>query len=415
MSTPDLTNKHIVLAISAGIAAYKAPFIVRGLRAAGAEVQVVLSANAHHFVTPTTLQAVAGNPVRQDPWDSQAEAAMGHIELARWADVLIIAPATANTLAKLAHGVSDDLLTTLVLASPAPLWLAPAMNQQMWRNAATTANVALLEARGTRMIGPAEGDQACGDVGPGRMEEPEVIVGQLITELSGPRPLSGKRVLITAGPTREAIDPVRYISNHSSGKQGYAIAAAARDAGANVVLVSGPTSLEPPAGVDTIQIESAQEMLAAVEANLAGTNVFIGVAAVADYRPKVAAERKIKRESTGDLDVEMTMNPDIIRTVAEHEARPELVVGFAAETDQPLEHARAKRLRKKLDLIVVNDVSRSDIGFNSDENAATIIGEHGEVQLIKQGKDELARALLGTIADLMLGQLAPTNPESATQ
>ncbi len=399
-----LAGKHIVLGISGGIAAYKTPFLVRQLVQNGAEVETVLTRSAAEFVTPTTLAALTGRPPRSALFDIEAEAAMGHIELARWADTLVIAPATAHTIGRLAAGLADDLLTTLALATPAPLFLAPAMNQQMWAHVAVQENIRALRARGVGIIGPDAGEQACGDVGPGRMSEPETIIDHLQT-LHAQKPLEGKltgrKIVITAGPTREPIDPVRYISNHSSGKQGYAMAAAARAAGAEVVLISGPTRLETPAGVRRVDVESATDMMKATQAELEQTDVFIGVAAVADYRPAEPKDRKIKRESSGDISIEMTMNPDIIRSVAESAARPTVVVGFAAETNDAIQHARDKRLRKGLDLIVVNDVSRKDIGFNTDENAATLISDDKEVTLSKQSKDSLAGAIVEAIVELL--------------
>ncbi len=409
-----LAGKNILLGISGGIAAYKTPLLVRQLVQAGAQVQTVLTRSALEFVTPTTLAALSGRQPRLETFDIEAEAAMGHIELARWADALVVAPATAHTLARLATGLADDLLTTLALATPAPLFLAPAMNQQMWAHPSVHRNLAQLIDTGCHVIGPESGEQACGDVGEGRMSEPEAIVRSLAEHFS-PQRLAGRRVVVTAGPTREAIDPVRYISNHSSGKQGYAIATAARDAGAAVVLISGPTALAKPPGVEFVAVESAQQMHAASLAAAPASDVFIGVAAVADYRPAQQHDRKIKREKTGDMRIDMRMNPDIIHSVAHSDPRPQLVVGFAAETNDALQHARDKRLRKGLDLIVVNDVSLPGIGFNSDDNAATIISAHEEVTLNKQGKDALARALISAIADLLDSQLAPTNPESASQ
>ncbi len=409
-----LAGKNILLGISGGIAAYKTPLLVRQLVQAGAQVQTVLTRSALEFVTPTTLAALSGRPPRLETFDIEAESAMGHIELARWADALLIAPATAHTLARLAMGLADDLLTTLALATPASLFVAPAMNQQMWAHPSVQRNLTQLIDAGCRVIGPESGEQACGDVGEGRMSEPEAIVRSLI-ESFAPQRLAGRRVVITAGPTREAIDPVRYISNHSSGKQGYAIAAAARDAGAEVVLISGPTALAKPPGMEFVAVESARDMLAASQAAAPGSDVFIGVAAVADYRPAQQHDRKIKREKTGDMRIDMQMNPDIIHSVARSDRRPQVVVGFAAETNDALQHARDKRVRKGLDLIVVNDVSLPGIGFNSNDNAATIISAHEEVVLHKQSKDALARALISAIADLLDSQLAPTNPESAPQ
>ncbi len=419
MSTVDLTNKQIVLAISAGIAAYKAPFIVRGLRAAGAEVQVVLSANAHHFVTPTSLQAVAGNPVRQDPWDSAAEAAMGHIELARWADLVLVAPATANTMAKLAHGQADDLLTTLCLATPAPVLVAPAMNQQMYRHPATQNNLRLLETLGYELIGPDSGEQACGDEGPGRMSEPDALIAAVGRTLATPVPgnLKDHTVMITTGPTLEPIDPVRYISNHSSGLQGLSLAEAAAAAGARVIVVAGPKVQASSAPIERIDVTTALEMEQAVQSRLPEVDIFIGVAAVADYRPATSHEQKLKRsgEPGAEMTVSLVENPDIIAGVARHAQRPKLVIGFAAETNDTLAHARAKRERKGLDAIVLNDVSDPSIGFNSANNAATFIYDGGEVTFPKQSKRQLADSLISQIPDIFASQLADTNPETVTQ
>ncbi len=418
MTITDLQNKHIVLGITGGIAAYKAPFIVRGLRAAGAEVQVVLSPNAHHFVTPTTLQAVSGNPVRQDPWDAAAEAAMGHIELARWADVVLIAPTTANTLAKLVHGQADDLLTTLCLATPAPVLIAPAMNQQMYRHPATQANLQSAQALGYTLIGPDSGEQACGDEGPGRMSEPEVLISAVQQTLQpAARALDGKTVMITTGPTLEAIDPVRYISNHSSGLQGLCLAEAALDAGARVILVAGPKVAAGDTRAERIDVVSALDMERAVQTHLDEVDIFIGVAAVADYRPAEAHTQKLKRsgEPGAGMTVTMVENPDIIAGVARHADRPSVVVGFAAETNDTLQHARAKLQRKGLDAIVMNDVSDPSIGFNSANNAATFIYDGGEVVLPKQSKSQLAATLISQIPDIFASQLADTNPETMTK
>ncbi|MGI9325285.1 MAG: bifunctional phosphopantothenoylcysteine decarboxylase/phosphopantothenate--cysteine ligase CoaBC [Pseudomonadales bacterium] len=424
-----LTGKNILLGISGGIAAYKAPQLVRDLRAQGAEVQVVLTASAARFVTATSLQAVSGRPVRSDLWDANAEAAMGHIELARWADALLIAPATANCIGVLAAGMAGDLLSTLYLATEAPVVVAPAMNQAMWRHPATQRNVAVLAADGVAIVGPDRGEQACGDDGPGRMLQPVELaaaVGDILENPSKGRlhremddrtvdlgqqglpDLNGMRMLVTAGPTQEALDPVRYLSNHSSGKQGYALAAVAAQCGAQVTLISGPVTLPTPHGVERVDVQSATDMHAAVMARAATQDVVIGVAAVADYRPAAAATQKIKKtdRSVGDgasantdLTLKLVQNPDIIASVANLKPRP-LVVGFAAETHETLKHAREKRLRKGLDLIVVNDVSRQDIGFGSDHNAATLISADNEVALARQPKLALAMAIMSAIAEL---------------
>ncbi|MCP5180852.1 MAG: bifunctional phosphopantothenoylcysteine decarboxylase/phosphopantothenate--cysteine ligase CoaBC [Pseudomonadales bacterium] len=396
----QLSGKHILLGVSGGIAAYKAPMLVRQLRQEGADVQVVLTAAAREFVSPLALTAVAGKPPREELFDPRAEAAMGHIELARWADLVLIAPATANCLARLAHGFADDLLTTLVLATEAPVLVAPAMNRVMWASGAVQDNVTTLQRHGRIIIGPDSGEQACGETGPGRMCEPPALVQAVLAQLQPARPLAGVNILITAGPTREAIDPVRYISNHSSGKQGYAVAEMAARLGARVTLVSGPTALACPPGVERVNVVSAREMLDAVLASLPETRIFIGVAAVADYRPDHAHERKIKRHQAGINAIALAENPDIIATVAKHASRPPLVVGFAAETHDALDHAREKRVRKGLDAIVVNDVSDTTIGFNSDDNAATLIAADGETAFPAQAKTALALALMQSIAEL---------------
>ena len=415
MSELNLKDRHILLGICSGIAAYKTPNLVRGLRAQGAEVQVVLSSNAHRFVTPTALQAVSGRPVRQDIWDEAAEAAMGHIELARWADAVLIAPATANSMAKLANGMADDLLTTLCLATTAPVVLAPAMNQQMYQHPATQANLQKLADLGYELVGPDVGEQACGEEGPGRMREPEDLVAHLLSR-NATKSLQHYRVLITAGPTQEAIDPVRYISNHSSGLQGIAVAEAAHAAGAQVTLVAGPRVPATAAGIDRIDVTSAMDMQQAVQSRLDATDIFIGVAAVADYRPANPAEQKMKRAGKADagLTLELVENPDIIAGVAKHQPRP-LVIGFAAETNDTLRHAKDKLARKGLDAIVLNDVSDPNIGFNSAENAATLIYANGEVVIPKQSKRKLADTLIRQIPEIFAAQLADTNPDTVTK
>ena len=423
----DLADKHILLGITSGIAAYKTPMLVRALRAVGAEVQVVMTPRAHHFVTATTLQAVSGRPVRQDLWDEAAEAAMGHIELARWADLVLIAPATANNLAHLAAGMADDLLTTLCLATAAPVVVAPAMNQQMYQHPATQKNLAALAKYGYQILGPASGEQACGEEGPGRMVEPDEIVAFLLQ--SGPlanltvaapaadTPLKGRRVMITAGPTQESIDPVRFISNHSSGLQGISLAEAALQAGAQVILVAGPKVPECAPEIERIDVISALDMQNAVHEHLPGVDIFIGVAAVADYRPAQAATTKMKRSGAeqATMTLELVENPDIIKSVANHSARPALVIGFAAETNDAHKHAREKLHKKSLDAVVVNDVSDPSIGFNSEQNAATLIYAQGEVVLPLQSKRQLSATLIRQIPQIFASQLADTNPESMTK
>lgn len=391
-----MQGRRIIVGVTGGIAAYKAAELVRRLVERGAQVQVVMTAGAQQFVTATTFQALSGRPVRDSLWDVAAEAAMGHIELARWAELIVVAPASADFLARLAHGHADDLLTTLCLATEAPISVAPAMNRIMWANAATQANVALLQQRGVKVLGPAAGDQACGETGPGRMLEAMQIADLIAPALQTQGPLSGRRVLITAGPTREALDPVRFISNRSSGKMGYAVAQALREAGAEVVLVSGPVALCAPSGVRRIDVESAQQMTEAVQRELPGIAIFIGAAAVADYRPSECAAEKIKK--TGDcMQLAMNRTEDIIATVAARADRP-FVVGFAAETNAVEQHAREKLLRKNLDLIAANEVG-SCKAFDCDENALVVLWRGGRRELPSAPKLELARALVALIIE----------------
>lgn len=393
-----LNNRHIVLGITGGIAAYKAAELVRRLKERGALVHVVMTEAAREFITPLTLQALSGNPVHTSLLDPEAEAAMGHIELARWADLLLVAPASADFIAKLAHGQADDLLSTLWLACQAKRAIAPAMNQAMWADAATADNMEALRQRGVAIYGPGAGEQACGDVGLGRMLEPTELADLAEGEFQG-RALDGKRVMITAGPTREAIDPVRYISNHSSGKMGYALAQAAADAGASVVLVSGPVALPCPEGVERVEVVSAQEMHDAVLAAVGQTDLFIGCAAVADYRPAQVIDQKIKK-SAETLTIELVRNPDIISAVAGSTPRP-FTVGFAAETQDVIAYARGKLERKGLDAIIANDVSDNAIGFNSDENEVVLITGECEQSLPRMGKRQLAAALVERLAACM--------------
>lgn len=393
-----LNNRHIVLGITGGIAAYKAAELVRRLKERGAHVHVVMTDAAREFITPLTLQALSGNTVHTSLLDPEAEAAMGHIELARWADLLLVAPASADFLAKLAHGQADDLLSTLWLACQSRKAVAPAMNQAMWADPATTANLQTLRDRGVAVFGPAAGDQACGDVGLGRMLEATELADAAEACFES-RALDGIRVMITAGPTREAIDPVRYISNHSSGKMGYALARAAADAGATVALVSGPVSLPPPPGVERVSVVSAREMLDAVMARVSSTDLFVGCAAVADYRPAEAVEQKIKK-GADDMQLHLVRNPDIISAVALHAPRP-FTVGFAAETQQVVAYAKDKLARKKLDAIIANDVSDSGIGFNSDDNEVILITASEEQSLPKMGKQQLADTLIQRLAGLL--------------
>jgi phosphopantothenoylcysteine decarboxylase/phosphopantothenate--cysteine ligase len=393
-----LSNRNIIIAVSGGIAAYKSAELVRLLRKENARVRVIMTRGAQAFITPLTLQALSGEPVHSELLDEHAEAGMGHIELARWADLVLIAPATADVIARLVDGRADDLLTAVVLATPAPLAVAPAMNQQMWAHPATTQNIARLAERGVTIIGPGAGEQACGDIGPGRLLEPAQIVDALNTMFPS-QTLAGHRVVITAGPTREAIDPVRFLSNHSSGKMGFALARAAAEAGAETLLIAGPVNLPTPEGVTRIDVISACDMLAACEAHCPGAAIFIGAAAVADYRPAAVATQKLKKSGDGAaISLALTENPDIIATIASSPQRPKRVIGFAAETESMLDHARSKLHRKGLDMIIANDVSRADIGFNSDSNAITIIDPEHSVELPISSKDTLARQLIQRIA-----------------
>lgn len=400
LSGSRTSGTKVLLGISAGIAAYKSAMLARLLKQAGCEVRVVMTEGAQAFITPLTLQALTGEPVRTSLLDPEAEAGMGHIELARWADTILIAPATADLMARLAAGMADDLLTTLCLASQSRKVMAPAMNQAMWAHPATQRNAARLAEDGWRLLGPASGDQACGDVGPGRMLEPEEILAALLEPPKAPE-AAGLAVTITAGPTREPLDPVRYLSNHSSGKMGYALAEAAAALGARVTLISGPVSLPCPAGVARIEVETALEMHEAAQRLAPESDLFIGCAAVADYRAESAAEHKIKKvEGEEELVLRLVKNPDIIAGVAAlpAESRP-LVVGFAAETRDVERYARDKLARKGLDMIVANDVSREGLGFGSDHNAALLLwrGGDGEVDqetLDPQPKGEMATAVI---------------------
>jgi phosphopantothenoylcysteine decarboxylase/phosphopantothenate--cysteine ligase len=394
-----MQTQKIILGISGGIAAYKTPELVRRLKSRGADVQVVMTRSAGEFVTSTTLQAVSGKPVRQNLWDEDAEAAMGHIELARWADLVLIAPATAEIMSRLAAGAAPDLLTTLCLATEAPVVIAPAMNHVMWSNPAVQENRQRLEGRGVRILGPAVGDQACGESGPGRMLEPDDIAAAVMmpTAVATPQvgPLDGKAVMITAGPTQEAIDSVRYLSNRSSGKMGYALAAAARDAGADVVLVSGPVSLATPEGVTRIDVESAKDLFAAVHENLAGVQIFIGAAAVADYHVATTTAGKIKK-TAGEMSLDLVRTPDVLASVARLSDRP-FTVGFAAETENLRNYALGKLEQKNLNMIVANLVGPG-LGFDADDNAVDVYWRDGEMSFPMTDKGRLARALVDLIA-----------------
>lgn len=400
LSMQRLMNKQIVLGVTGGIAAYKSADLARRLREAGAVVRVVMTPKAKEFITPLTMQAVSGHPVHDDLFDLQAEAAMGHIELARWADVVLVAPATADFMAKLARGEADDLLTTLCVATRAPIALAPAMNQVMWQNTSTQKNVQVLQDRKIAIFGPDSGDQACGELGPGRMLEPLALV-ECVSGLFETGRLAGKRVLMTAGPTHEAIDPVRYISNASSGKMGYALAVAASEAGASVTLISGPVALAKPSRVQVIDVVSAAEMSAAVMSQIAGVDIFISAAAVADYRCQSVSPQKIaKNEAIWHLELER--NPDIVANVAQ--LKPRLfVVGFAAETDQLLIKAKAKLKNKGLDVMIANQIGEAGIGIGSDDNEVTVLWQDQVQVYPRMSKQKLARQLIEFIANIHKG------------
>jgi phosphopantothenoylcysteine decarboxylase/phosphopantothenate--cysteine ligase len=389
---------NIVLGITGGIAAYKTPDLVRQLKSRGADVQIVMTTSAEEFVTATALQAVSGHPIRSNLWDKEAEASMSHIELARWADVVLIAPATAEIMARLAAGAAADLLTTLCLATEAPIAIAPAMNHVMWNNKAVQANRATLEERGFAVIGPDHGSQACGETGAGRMTQPEEIAAIITAPVfrgSSVGLLAGKTVLITAGPTREAIDPVRYITNRSSGKMGFAMAGAAAAEGASVILVSGPVSLTDPRDVEIHHVESAEEMYAATHANIEGVDLFIGAAAVADYRPSGISEQKIKKNDE-TMQIDMVRSQDILASVAALDPAP-FTVGFAAETENLAEYALGKLEKKRLDMIIANQVGR-ERGFDHDENTVCVYTPDGHQSFPMTAKTELARNLIEVIA-----------------
>jgi phosphopantothenoylcysteine decarboxylase / phosphopantothenate---cysteine ligase len=394
-----MAGPNIILGVTGSIAAYKAPGIVRRLKDGGAAVQVVLTESATRFITPTSLQAVSGLPVRRDLWDEAAEAAMGHIELARWADLVLVAPATAEIMMRLATGSAADLLTTLCLATEAPLVIAPAMNRIMWAHPAVQANREILAGRGVRVLGPGSGGQACGEFGEGRMLDPADIVDAVLS----PAPhrgrtgrLRGRSVTITAGPTREAIDPVRFISNRSSGRMGYALAEAARDAGAKVVLISGPVSLPAPRGVERVCVESAEQMFSESQNRVDGVDIFIGAAAISDYRPAAVAGQKVKK-TEGSLRLDLVKAPDTLAAVAKLENGP-FTVGFAAETERLREHALAKLEAKQLDMIVANQVGEGR-GFDTVENAAEVYWDGGELSFPLMDKTALARELVRLIAE----------------
>ena len=393
--------KRVLLIVGGGIAAYKTPYLVRELSRRGIATRVLLTKGGANFVTPLTLGAVSGDTVYGDLFDLTDEAEMGHIQLSRSAELIVVAPATANLMAKVAHGIADDLATTCILATDTSVVMCPAMNVRMWDSPATQANLSVLKSRGIAFIGPDSGDMACGEYGEGRMSEPIAIADAIAARLQSPQDLSGRRVVVTAGPTVEPIDPVRFVSNHSSGKQGYAVAESLARRGAEVVLVSGPTALPTPAGVTRLDVGSAREMLAAVESALPA-DVFVAVAAVADWGVANPATSKIKKSSSGAPEISWSENPDILATVAAHAHRPDLVVGFAAETDDVIAHARAKRARKGCDWILANDVSTSDDGgsvFGSEHNALTFLTDTVQESWPSGTKAEAADRLAARIAD----------------
>ena len=394
----SLINKNILLGVTGGIAAYKAAEIVRHLKKSGSSVRVVMTKSAEEFITPLTLQALSGNRVSRELLDAEAEAAMGHIELAKWADGILIAPATANTLARLSSGRGDDLLSTITLAFEGPISLAPAMNQAMWRDSRTQENLKKLIDKGYILCGPGSGEQACGDVGLGRMLEPLEIM-EIFSDSFKEGMLSGKSVLITAGPTKEPIDPVRFITNRSSGKMGYSLAEAAIDAGAIVTLITGPVDIDPPMKCNTIPVETAKEMHEAVMHHVNKKDIYIGTAAVSDYRPARKNETKLKKDDKGSpLILELVENQDILKSVSELDERP-FVVGFAAETNDLIKNAKTKFKNKGLDLIVANDVSDKSIGFDSDDNAVTLITKSRNLAIEKESKRKIAKRIIKLIAE----------------
>ena len=393
----SLANKNILLGVTGGIAAYKSAEIVRHLKKSGASVRVVMTRSAEEFITPLTLQALSGNRVSTELLDAEAEAAMGHIELAKWADGILIAPATANTIARLSSGRGDDLLSTVTLAFDGPISVAPAMNQAMWRDERTQENLKKLIDQDFGICGPGSGEQACGDVGLGRMLEPLDILDMFSLSFNEGT-LSGKKILITAGPTQEPIDPVRFITNRSSGKMGYSLVEAALESGANVTLISGPVNIEPPSNCNFVSIKTAKEMYDAVMHHISGMDVYIGTAAVSDYSPAKASDSKIKKDgSSSPMVLELKENQDILKSVSELEQRP-YVVGFAAETNDLIKNAEKKLSNKNLDLIIANDVSNKEIGFDSDDNEVTLITEKEKYLIERQNKRKVSKKIIDFIS-----------------
>ena len=392
----NFSNTNVLLGVTGGIAAYKSAEIIRLFKKEGANVRVVMTKSAKEFITPLTLQAVSGNEIHDSLLDVNAESGMGHIELAKWADIILIAPCTAETIAKITHGRADDLMGALILASEADIYIAPAMNMNMWLDASTQDNYKILENRGITFIGPAQGEQACGDNGPGRLEEPEKII-EFIEKLTNKGPLSGKIITITAGPTREQIDPVRFISNNSSGKMGYSIAEAAIKLGAQVNLISGPVALDADRSINLHKINSASEMLAQVIKCMKNSDIFIGCAAVSDYKPSDYSNKKIKKEDHSNLDIELEKNEDILKYVSKNFSES-YIVGFAAETSDVIENAKKKLITKNLDMIVSNDISDKSIGFDVDENEVNVITQDKTLLLKKDKKTRIAKQILKIIS-----------------
>ncbi|MEC8158822.1 MAG: bifunctional phosphopantothenoylcysteine decarboxylase/phosphopantothenate--cysteine ligase CoaBC [Pseudomonadota bacterium] len=395
-----LVNRNFIVGITGSIAAYKAAELTRNLIREGANVRVIMTEGAREFITPLTLQALSGHEVHTDLLDTEAEAAMGHIELARWAHALLIAPASADSIARLVQGRADDLLSACALATPAPVFVAPAMNQEMWAKQATKDNIQTLVTRDITILGPSTGSQACGDVGAGRLLEPDDIVSAVAEHLSTGA-LTGRHVVITAGPTREPICPVRYISNRSSGKMGYALADACINAGAKTTLISGPVSCELPAGAAVLKVETTQQMFDASISAAATADIFIGAAAVVDFKPATVSDRKIKRSGVKTMDLSLVPNPDIIASVASSESRPQLVVGFAAETHNVQAFARKKLESKSLDFIFANDVSDQSIGFNNEQNAGVLIGRDTDIAMPMSSKRILAESIIRELSKVL--------------
>ena len=394
----QLANKHILLCVTGGIAAYKAAEIIRLFKTSGANIRVLMTEAAQEFITPLTMQALSGNQVHTDLLDTKAEAAMGHIELAKWSDIILIAPCSANSIARLASGKGDDLMTAVCLAAECKIYFAPAMNQAMWSDSRTQENFKKLINNNFISIGPDSGEQACGDEGFGRMSEPQQIINQIASSFSQGL-LAGKKILITAGPTREKIDPVRYISNRSSGKMGFSIAEAARDAGGLVSIISGPVNLETPNEVERINVESADEMLKEVDKAINNFDLFISTAAVSDFKPEEYENQKIKKQKkANNLNLELIKNQDILKSVSENKGDLK-VIGFAAETQNIIENAKKKLKEKNLDLIIANDVSDDSIGFDSDENEVYLITKKIEKKISKVSKKKLSRNIIEFIAE----------------